>query len=101
MPLSLKHPKLPVLVVLLLPLIAAAQQNNAPVPVSPAAAAAAAAPNAPSAFSTYQTFVDEPVANWKSANNTVGRIGGWRAYAKEAAGAATNTSAQPNPVAKP
>lgn len=55
---------------LLLPSLAAAQQSRAA---------------APSAFSTYRTFVDEPVANWKSANDTVARIGGWRAYAKEAA----------------
>lgn len=59
-----------VLTILLLPSLAAAQQSRAA---------------APSVFSNYQTFVDEPIANWKSANDTVARIGGWRAYAKEAA----------------
>ena len=32
----------------------------------------------------YQPFVDEKVASWKAANDQVGQIGGWRAYAKEA-----------------
>lgn len=99
MPLSLKPSMLPVLVVLLLlPSLAAAQQSNAPVPVP---LGAAFVTTGPSAFSSYQTFVDEPVVNWKSANDTVGRIGGWRAYAKEAAAVATKPSAQPGPVAKP
>ena len=98
MSLPLKPPMLPMLVVLLFPLLATAQQINAPVTASPAATTAS---SAPSVFSTYQTFVDEPVANWKSANDTVSRIGGWRAYAKEVAAATTKPSATPNPVAKP
>ncbi len=32
----------------------------------------------------YQAFVDEKVTSWKAANDKVGQIGGWRAYAKEA-----------------
>ena len=32
----------------------------------------------------YQPFVDEKVTSWKAANDKVGQIGGWRAYAKEA-----------------
>ena len=32
----------------------------------------------------YQPFVDEKVTSWKAANDQVGQIGGWRAYAKEA-----------------
>ena len=38
-----------------------------------------------SAFENYQTYTDEKVTNWKAANANVGRIGGWQAYAKEAA----------------
>lgn len=37
-----------------------------------------------SAFEGYQRFKDEKVQRWKDSNATVERIGGWRAYAKEA-----------------
>ena len=36
-----------------------------------------------SAISTYQPYIDQPVQSWRDANDRVGRIGGWRAYAKE------------------
>ncbi len=32
----------------------------------------------------YRRFADQPVARWDEINNTVGRIGGWRTYAREA-----------------
>ena len=37
-----------------------------------------------SAFEGYQPYSDEKIVSWKQANDTVGQIGGWRAYAKEA-----------------
>ncbi len=37
-----------------------------------------------SPIADYQKFVDEKVLPWKAANDKVGEIGGWRAYAKEA-----------------
>lgn len=37
-----------------------------------------------SAFDGYLPYADEPTADWKAANDTTARIGGWRAYAKEA-----------------
>jgi hypothetical protein len=37
-----------------------------------------------SPIADYKTFVDEKVTSWKAANDKVGQIGGWRAYAKEA-----------------
>ena len=37
-----------------------------------------------SAVADYQPFVDEKITSWKAANDKVGQIGGWRAYAKEA-----------------
>lgn len=37
-----------------------------------------------STFDAYQRFTDEKVGSWRDANDTVGRIGGWRSYAKEA-----------------
>ena len=36
-----------------------------------------------SPLETYKRFTDEKVGSWRDANDTVGRIGGWRAYAKE------------------
>ncbi|OGA96646.1 MAG: hypothetical protein A2Z55_06845 [Burkholderiales bacterium RIFCSPHIGHO2_12_63_9] len=33
----------------------------------------------------YQPYADQPVQSWREANDQVGRIGGWRSYAKEAA----------------
>lgn len=39
-----------------------------------------------SALEGYRPFAEEQPVPWKQANDTVGRIGGWRAYAKEAHG---------------
>lgn len=36
-----------------------------------------------SAIGAYQAYVDQPVQPWRQANDRVGEIGGWRAYAKE------------------
>lgn len=53
-------------------------------------AADAAQPSLPSSLQyvsplrTYRPYADQPVESWREANDRVGRIGGWRAYAKEA-----------------
>lgn len=52
-----------------------------------------------SPLADYQPFVDKKVTAWKAANDKVGQIGGWRAYAKEAQ-QPDNTSANA-PVAAP
>jgi hypothetical protein len=57
---------------------------------APTTAAAAAKPKAPvapyrSAFDGYRGFADAKPVPWREANDNVGRIGGWRAYAREAA----------------
>ena len=64
-----------------------------------------------SAFEGYKPYTDEKSGNWVQANDTVGKIGGWRVYAKEArepdaaAGNAASTAtgqggkdARPEPV---
>ena len=77
-------------------------QTSASVPP----AAAVSKPAAPLAFSSafegYQPYTDEKTANWRQANDNTARIGGWRAYAKEAAepAPATAPSLVPSP-AKP
>ena len=37
-----------------------------------------------SAFAKYRRLADVPVGSWREANDNVTRIGGWRAYAREA-----------------
>ncbi len=37
-----------------------------------------------SPLSDYRILSDEKAGSWKETNDEVGRIGGWRAYAKEA-----------------
>ena len=36
-----------------------------------------------SAIDAYQAYTDQPVQSWREANDRVGRIGGWRVYARE------------------
>ena len=56
-----------------------------PAPADPLdATAAVPAPRYTSAFARFQSGdADKPVS-WREANDTVTRIGGWRAYAREA-----------------
>lgn len=51
---------------------------------SPAATEHAAVPAYRSALEGYQRYTEEKIVNWKDANDATARIGGWRAYAKEA-----------------
>jgi hypothetical protein len=37
-----------------------------------------------SAFEGYQPYIEQKMASWKEANDTVGKIGGFREYAREA-----------------
>lgn len=46
-----------------------------------------------SAFDGYRRNADAATAPWKRSNEAVGRIGGWRTYAREAQPAATPASA--------
>jgi len=48
-----------------------------------------------SAFTQYRRLTDVPVGSWRDANDTVNRIGGWRAYAREAAQPASPPTAVP------
>ena len=45
-----------------------------------------------SVLAQYQPYAEQAVASWLDANATVQRIGGWRAYAKEAQAPATAPS---------
>ncbi|MES2401424.1 MAG: hypothetical protein V4573_15655 [Pseudomonadota bacterium] len=71
--------------------IAAAQT---PAPASPGAEAAKASLlTYRSAFEGYKPYTEDKLLNWKEVNDTTGRIGGWRAYAKEARQADDNAPA--------
>lgn len=50
----------------------------------PASDPSSARAAAPSPLSTYRSEPHAPVQGWREANDTVGRIGGWRAYTQEA-----------------
>ncbi|GIZ13772.1 hypothetical protein [Pseudomonas sp. NCCP-436] len=47
------------------------------------AIAAVPAQNYLSPLHDYQAQVDEPLQDWRAANDLVGRIGGWRTYSME------------------
>ncbi|MRD49347.1 hypothetical protein GHT07_18890 [Caenimonas koreensis DSM 17982] len=71
---------------------AIAQQPPQPVASSPQPPAAA---TYRSAFDGYRPFTDEKVLTWPESNGTVGRIGGWRAYAAEVQGKPAPAAAGP------
>ncbi len=48
-----------------------------------------------SVFNNYHGYQDQEVASWLEANETVGRIGGWRYYLEEA------FQEPPHPVTQP
>ena len=78
------------LALLALPLAGTAQTQVTP-----------ALPAYKSAFEGYQPFTDDKTVNWKEANDNVARIGGWRAYAKQAQEVDSKPSNTPLPAARP
>lgn len=89
------------------PAFAQTSSSSSPSPSShPAASAAEAELGYHSTLADYQRFSEQPVGSWREANDNVGRIGGWRAYAREArepaapapSGAAASS---PGPAADP
>lgn len=64
---------------------------------APATASSPAAPLAgyQSVFQDYTAYTDEKTVDWKTANDTTARIGGWRAYAKEASAPAATPGVTP------
>jgi hypothetical protein len=58
-----------------------------------------------SAFARYRPLFESAVSSWKSVNDEVGRIGGWKVYARESyettapvAAGGTSPTAPPPPV---
>ena len=51
----------------------------------------------PAPFNQYQGWRDEPLQDWRQANERVGEIGGWRTYLRESQPAGDGAEpAQPN-----
>lgn len=73
--------------------VSAQSAPQASTPASQAGPAQAAAYR--STLEGYQPFTDEKILPWKQANDTVGKTGGWRAYAKEAHDAAAKGDQAP------
>ncbi|WP_130430773.1 hypothetical protein [Rivibacter subsaxonicus] len=51
-----------------------------------------------SAFTGYRPNVEQPVGAWRELNDQVGRIGGWRSYAREAQSTAPPEAAASAPA---
>ena len=82
------------LAALLLPAAALAQSPRRPDPLDANAAVVPLVYR--SAFSGYKPLSAEtPPLSWREANDTVERIGGWRAYAREANAPAASAPAAP------
>jgi len=76
-------------VTLLVASTALVRAQPAVTPVSaapPASAASVSGMGYRSAFEGYRSFKDQPVQSWREANELVGQIGGWQAYAREGQG---------------
>ena len=87
-----RHARLVWLAIAALPFyigVAHAQTSSAPAPYR-------------SAMEGYKPYTDEKIVDWKQANDSTGKIGGWREYAKEAQQSdAADASAKPAPAGKP
>lgn len=53
------------------------------VPTAQAAEAGSPEPAVFAPFERYQGWRDEPLQDWREANDRVGEIGGWRTYLRE------------------
>ncbi|NQD37943.1 hypothetical protein HPT27_13005 [Permianibacter sp. IMCC34836] len=61
-------------------------------------------PAVSTSLSSYRAWSEQAVGDWRMANDRVGRIGGWKAYAAEAQNPDTPTAVtipkgEPNPAA--
>ncbi len=54
-----------------------------------------------SPLATYRPYVDTSLQDWRNANQTVHRIGGWRTYAKEAQSGSVVPRPEPTPALTP
>ena len=73
----------------------------APTPTANPRMAEAATAGFKSVLEDYKPYTEENTVDWKAANDTTSQIGGWRAYAKEAAQTSPAKNPTPANPAKP
>jgi len=77
----------------------AAMGGAAPTASVPVAPPAANGLRYESVFARYKSYRDEKTGAWREANETVERVGGWRAYAREAQQPDSAAPAKSDPLA--
>ena len=93
-----RHLPIALLVVLGAIVATGAQAQDRTAAAAPAAAASTpSTPSWRSAFDSYRPFTDEKTLSWRQANDTVQGVGGWRAYAREAAQPASGAASGSTP----
>ena len=96
------HWLLPIGFMVTLPMAFAQSSSQPTTPDSKSAAPASVTLSYRSAFADYRAYNEQAVGSWREANDNVGRIGGWREYAKEARQPqAPDAAAKPDPRAVP
>lgn len=78
------HWLVPVALTVALPMAFAQSSSQPTTPDSKSAAPSSVTLSYRSAFADYRAYSEQPVVSWVDANDKVDKIGGWRAYAKEA-----------------
>ena len=83
-------------------LIAAHHLNSVAAEVNPATSASTSVIQYQSPFKDYRPLGEDKRVPWKAANDEVGKIGGWRVYAREASvDNPISDSKPPRPPSKP
>ena len=91
--------RIPITAAVFLLAVAPSLQAEQAAASAPQSQQAAASPALSSPFDNYRPFTEATVAPWKDTNREVLQAGGWRAYAREASGAASAPA--PAPAAMP
>ncbi len=73
----------PLALALLMPMAFAQSSSQPAAPDAKNAASAAGTLSYRSVFADYRAYSEQPVVSWVAANDTVGKIGGWRTYSRE------------------
>lgn len=82
-------------------LSAAAQPSPTALAVTDRAASSVQQGPYKSTFRDYRPYSEEKLRGWKQSNDTVGAIGGWRVYAKEAQQGTTDSAGGVNAAGNP
>lgn len=87
--------------VFLLALVSLARPAMGADPLPAKATVSAGDPVYQSPFANYKRYADQAVESWTAANDRVGLIGGWQAYAREAQAATQQAPSAPQSAPQP